>query len=261
MVLEAHESTSRLAASLAAVEREVALCGGGGDGTEQTGESVALDVAGGEDDARRGMKAYNTTQIFMMPVGDWTQALSRAVKGRRERRACWVRGPFVSPYSVAKDFSQLLLFASGIGITPALGVMGHYHGGTRVKFLVWSTRSLPMLKFFAPLLKDAHLCLVYYTGTPKLTSDELASITSHGHILVQQVRPDFVAITESIMREYEKSAAGIGEAGELDLRTLDSEKRAAWCALYCGGSQAIKGQLSGCAKRLGIGFHAELFDW
>merc|ERR1712232_491415 len=120
-----------------------------------------------DQEARRGLVAYNTTQIFMMPVGDWTRVLSSAIESRpRQRRACFVRGPYVSPYLVAKDFSQLLLFASGIGITPAMGVLGQYSGTQRLKFLVWSTRSIPMLKFFTPLLQDAHLSMVFYTGKP-----------------------------------------------------------------------------------------------
>ena len=217
---------------------------------------VAIDV-----DARSGLRAFDTTQIFVMPVGDWTRALSRAVQARRQRRTCWVRGPFVSPYAAAKDFSQLILFASGIGITPALGVMGQYAGSTRMKFLVWSTRSAPMLKFFAPLLGDAQLSLVYYTGKPKLSEADLRMISAQGNILVHQHRPDLLQTLQDVMGGYEKSAAGLSSASELDLRGLDPNTRAAWCAFYCGGSHAIRDQLQACATNLGIGFQAELFDW
>jgi len=249
-VMNAAEAASRLTDSLASIAESQQV---DADGQH----AVSID-----EDARRGLETFDTTQIFVMPVGDWTRALSQAVLKRRQRRACWVRGPFVSPYAAAKDFSQLILYASGIGITPALGVMGQYAGSTRMKFLVWSTRSAPMLKFFAPLLGDAQLAMIFYTGRPRLGQAELDAITSQGgNIIVQQHRPDLLHTLEEVMRGYEKSAAGISRAGELDLRRLDHNTRAAWCALYCGGSHAIRDQLEGCAKDLGIGFQAELFDW
>ena len=190
-----------------------------------TFEGEGIDEA-----ARKGLDTFDTTQIFVMPAGDWTRALSRAVEKRLQRRACWVCGPFVSPYAAAKDFSQLLLFASGIGITPALGVMGQYPESTRMKFLIWSTRSAPLLKFFAPLLGDAQLCLVFYTGKPKLSKAELVTIESHGHIIISQQRPDLEQLLEQVVRGYEKNEAGISRASDLNLATLDRHTMASWCA-------------------------------
>tara|TARA_B110001469_G_scaffold123883_1_gene136598 strand:+ start:72 stop:1256 length:1185 start_codon:yes stop_codon:yes gene_type:complete len=66
-----------------------------------------VEGAGIDEAARNGLEAFETTQIFVIPAGDWTRALSRAVLKQRQRRACWVRGPFVSPYAAAKDFSQV----------------------------------------------------------------------------------------------------------------------------------------------------------
>eukprot|EP00964_Phaeocystis_antarctica_P011877 scaffold6557_cov105-Phaeocystis_antarctica.AAC.1 len=42
--------------------------------------------AGIDEAARHGLDAFDTTQIFVMPAGDWTRALSRAVLKRRDRR-------------------------------------------------------------------------------------------------------------------------------------------------------------------------------
>ena len=53
-----------------------------------------------------------------------------------------------------------------------------------------------MLKFFAPLLGDAQLCLVFYTGKPKLSKSELVTISSHGNIIVRQQRPDLEQLLE-----------------------------------------------------------------
>merc|ERR1711908_21742 len=104
------------------------------------------------------------TQVFISPSGDWTELVSREVKDKNQLRSCWVRGPYASPYTIASNFNHLVLVASGIGITPALGVMGQFPGYSRSKFLVWTTRCPYMLKYFAPLLNDAHIAAVYYTG-------------------------------------------------------------------------------------------------
>ena len=87
-------------------------------------------------EARERGPQFTTTQCFIMPAGDWTRRLSEAIQSRdgaARHRACWVRGPYPSPFAIAADFSQLILFASGIGITPALAVMGQYRGNARIK--------------------------------------------------------------------------------------------------------------------------------
>eukprot|EP00554_Chaetoceros_debilis_P010517 CAMPEP_0194110562 /NCGR_PEP_ID=MMETSP0150-20130528/9789_1 /TAXON_ID=122233 /ORGANISM="Chaetoceros debilis, Strain MM31A-1" /LENGTH=483 /DNA_ID=CAMNT_0038799779 /DNA_START=508 /DNA_END=1956 /DNA_ORIENTATION=+ len=90
------------------------------------------------EEAREQIRSQsNTTQIFMVPAGDWTNEVYNEVSSRTQLRSCWVRGPYVSPYSVAGDFSNLVLVATGIGITPALGVIGQYKGLSRLKTLVW----------------------------------------------------------------------------------------------------------------------------
>ena len=126
---------------------------GGGKGTrygvvqrEEAAEAASFDIAMDgislekksvlSAEARQQGPHYSTTQCFMMPAGDWTKELSAAIKSRdgaKRHRACWIRGPYPSPFAIAADFSQLILFASGIGITPALAVMGQYRGNARIK--------------------------------------------------------------------------------------------------------------------------------
>ena len=139
---------------------------------------------------------YHTTQMFISPVGDWTRGLVHDIRKQKQLRACWVRGPCTSPFFVAREFSHLVLTASGIGITPVLGVMNQYPGYSRTKILVWLTRDANMLKFFALLIKDAHLAVVFYTGMEKLTDKEMSTISAHGNIYLQQSRPD--CLTEAI---------------------------------------------------------------
>jgi hypothetical protein len=196
-----------------------------------------------------------------MPAGDWTKRVSSAVKqlGSRRHRSCWIRGPYTSPFTIAHDFSQLLLFASGIGITPSLGVLGQYHGAKRVKFLIWCTRSASMLKFFAPLISDAQVATVYFTGKPKLTEAEVESIESKGNIFVHQRRPNLVECFSRTIVAFESAARG--EEDVTDVNDIDAKLRATWCGLYCGGSPVIQNKLAKAARKFGVGWQAELFDW
>ena len=201
---------------------------------DETLRGLMSDVRTLDETARESDHDYDTTQVFIMPVGDWTRRVSAVLRDQQTRRhrTCWVRGPFTSPFSVAHEFSQLVLFASGIGIvrhstartrdwssmqaspfllarscpawlpnfcalrassragcgavdlwsgqTPSLGVLGQYRGKRRVTFLVWMTRSATMLKFFAPLLADAQVATIYYTGTstPQAHDPELSRLPS-----------------------------------------------------------------------------------
>lgn len=228
--------------------------------------------------ARRGLVANDTTQVFIMPAGDWTKGLAEQVAGRPHMRSCWVRGPYTSPYFVAKDFSHCVLMASGIGITPAMGILGQFPGASKTKVVVWSVRSKNMLKFFAPLMKDAHLAAVYYTGKDKLSTKELKRIRSYGNIFVQQSRPSSVVeVIASLIVLFERKflAANAIEAN-CDIEDLRNDStlqtirtmndlpkaiRRTWVLLYCGGSTFIRDELAEFARKSKIGWQAELFDW
>ena len=244
---------------------------------DHAGDELLLDLRAEEED-------FGTTQVFIMPAGDWTMRVAAAVKeqeGVRRNRTCWIRGPYSSPFSIASDFSQLVLFASGIGITPSLGVLGRYRGnrfgGFRVKFLVWATRSAAMLKFFAPLLSDAQVATVYYTGKPRLTDAEKKAIEAHGmvdgvqKIFVHQRRPNLVEVFARTIKAFEgvaeasQSARGDSARGGVNpvrsVEEIDPALRATWAGLYCGGSKKIENMLETAAKEWGVGWQAELFDW
>ena len=203
---------------------------------------------------------FDTTQVFICPVGDWSKNLMKEVEDQRQLRACWVRGPYTSPYHVAQSFSHLVLTATGIGITPALGVMGQYPGFSRTKLLIWSTRDKNMLKFFAPLITDSHLAAIYYTGKEKLSDEEVFKISSYGNIFLQQSRPKdgFGGVAESIIVEFENH---INLSSVDCIKEIDSRKKAAWCVLYCGGSKRIRDELKDFSKGNGLGFESELFLW
>lgn len=202
--------------------------------------------------------AFDTTQIFIKPVGDWTKQLHTEVSVGH-RSACWVRGPYVSPYSIASDFSRLVLVATGIGITPALGVMGQYKGFSRFKVLVWSTRCSKMLKFFLPLLKDVHLAVIYYTGP----ADE--SLQNRvGNVFIQKSRPRSLTNTLSTLISC---STEVLNSNDTKARSSTDSKgrmkhqfRKQWCIFYCGGSKRILGQLQNFSKTNDFNFEYELFD-
>ena len=210
------------------------------------------------NEARENLR-YDTTQVFISPIGNWTKGLLEQVQGRKQLQSCWVKGPFTSPYFVAHDYGHFVMTASGIGITPALGVMAQYPGFSRTKILVWCTRSKSMLKFFAPLLGDAHLSVVFYTGKEKLTPHELTTIQSHGNIFVQQKRADSMTDTiESLIVQFENNT---NDNHVFSLKGVDASHKKPWCVLYCGGSKRLRDQMKEFTEENGIGWECELFNW
>lgn len=224
-----------------------------------------------QEAARKDLtKQYKTTQIFVVPAGDWSTGLSADINANNHGRTCWVTGPFTSPYTIAANFSHHVLMASGIGITPSLGVMGQFPDSSRTKILVWLVRSRGMLKFFGPLLGDAHLACVFYTGKEKLASSEVRSICKYGNIFLKQARPKSLTRTiETIIATFEQELHGTLGMNSLrgtghdktQIKNVTRARRAAWCILYCGGSVKMKDMLKDFAKKTGTGWDSELFDW
>ena len=232
-----------------------------------TGFTFSTSLLSNHKAVRRNSPSFDTTQVFISPLGNWTKGLLKQVQGRKQLQSCWIHGPFVSPYSIVHDFSHLVLTASGIGITPALGVMAQYPGFSRTKIFVWLTRSKSMLKFFSPLLKDAHLAVVFYTGKETLTSKELSKIRSHGNIFVYTKRPDDLTGTiDSVITMFENHMSiADKETGCIflaqDLSQVDVLHRREWCVLYCGGSKSLMDQLHDFAEGNDLGWQCESFNW
>ena len=212
------------------------------------------------EEAREDLrKRSETTQVFINPVGDWSKGLLDELKTQRQLRACWVRGPYTSPYTAVQSFSHIILTATGIGITPALGVMGQYPGFSRTKILIWTTRDKNMLKFFAPLVSDAHLAVVFYTGKEKLGDEEVGKIRSHGNIYLQQSRPrSLPEIIEHIIVDFENH---LHHSSKDDLDMINVSHKSSWCVLYCGGSVRMKDELQDFSETNGVSFKYEVFNW
>jgi hypothetical protein len=213
------------------------------------------------NEARQDFKKFDTTQVFISPVGDWSKGLLEQVQGRRQLRSCWVSGPFTNPYFIAHDFSHLVLTASGIGITPVLATLGQYPGFSRTKIFIWLTRSKSMLQFFAPLLKDAHLSVVFYTNKDDpLTKAEEIKIRSHGNIFVENERPKNLTSTIDLLITMFENGMNEPPSAQ-NLSDIDVLHRKSWCVLYCGGAKAIRNDLHGFAEKKGLGWECESFNW
>ena len=117
-----------------------------------------------------------------------------------------------------------------------------------------------MLQFlFAPLLGDAHLSVVFYTGEEKLTPSELATIRSYGNIFVQQKRAESMTDTiGSLIVQFENS---MNNKYVQSLRGVDVSHKKSWCVLYCGGSKHLRNQMKDFTVENGIGWECELFNW
>lgn len=236
-------------------------------------------------EAREELRSqYDTTQVFIAPAGDWTKQVYSDVSRQKQLRSVWVRGPYISPYSVASNFSSLVLIATGIGITPALGVMGQYKGNSRTKVLVWSVRSPEMLGFFCPLIStDATMAVIYYTGKDKLSDSELKRMRHTGNIVIYQKRPSSLEeVVSTIITKTTSTFRGPQQRRKSrrtsmlqrisskrtsllsnveNLSDMTPEERKHWAAFYCGGSKRICETLAEYTKKNHIHFESELFDW
>jgi predicted ferric reductase len=92
------------------------------------------------------------SSVFIKASGDWTEKLHDTIK-RDSNRPIWLKGPFASPFAAALDFDNIVLIASGIGITPAVACIQQYRDD-RVINLIWVCREASMIDFYARTCVD-----------------------------------------------------------------------------------------------------------
>eukprot|EP00322_Chrysochromulina_rotalis_P013360 CAMPEP_0115850806 /NCGR_PEP_ID=MMETSP0287-20121206/12155_1 /TAXON_ID=412157 /ORGANISM="Chrysochromulina rotalis, Strain UIO044" /LENGTH=729 /DNA_ID=CAMNT_0003304817 /DNA_START=333 /DNA_END=2522 /DNA_ORIENTATION=- len=112
----------------------------------------------------------NHSCVCMNKSGDWTEAL-HAMIDRPTALPCWISGPFASPYSSAFNYANIVLVASGIGITPALSLITWHRESERRTNLVWCCRDASLLEFYLADSKTYFSkrawTLIFYTGKRK----------------------------------------------------------------------------------------------
>jgi len=116
-----------------------------------------------------------------------------------------------------------------------------------------------MLKFFIPIIEDAHICVIYYTGKVKISRGEVKSLTKSGRIYIQQSRP--ASLTGSISTIICETVSKIEDKPISKIEDISIKARLQWCMLYCGGSIRIKDDFSKFSKEKKIKFDSELFNW
>jgi len=226
--------------------------------------------------------------VHIHVVGDWTRKLFKVIE-RETQRPAWVQGPFVSPFSTATDFDNLILVASGVGITPALAVMHTLKEERRVN-LVWVCRDASMVEFFLNTAKfdDNAWTLIFYTGKENLniqaTLPPVCFIcterpTCHNVVLnivysieSQDLLPEqalpctsqsspFTECPKS--QENLTSSFNLEPSKHLQRKALGEIKdwKNQWQTLYCGSNKHIIQDLKDVCAKIGIRFRKEAFDW
>lgn len=217
--------------------------------------------------------------VHIHVVGDWTRELLKVTE-RETQRPAWVQGPFVSPFSTATDFDNLILVASGVGITAAMAVMHTLKEERRVS-LVWVCRDASMVEFFLNTAKfdDDAWTLIFYTG--KQTLNIKATLPPACFICTE--RPSFYNVVLNIVYSIEshellpeqslpktpKSQADLSKSfniepsKHLQHKALGEIKdwKNQWQTLYCGSNKQIIQDLKDVCAKIGIRFRKEAFDW
>ena len=160
----------------------------------------------------------NHACVCMSAVGDWTKKLHACVQ-EPTRRPAWISGPFASPYSTAGEYDNLILVASGIGITPALSLITTYKEKRRVN-LIWSCRDASLVEFYLDKCQFSAdgWTLIFYTGKRQLELPRALPPT----VLIFSGRPDLPHAIQEIIVGVE-TGVGLPEDLLLDAERLEAD--------------------------------------
>lgn len=159
----------------------------------------------------------NHSCVCMVINGDWTGELHDSVR-QPTTRPVWIAGPFASPYATAIEYDNLIVIASGIGITPAMSIITTHKESRRIN-LVWSCREPSLLEFYlrnCEFDKNAWT-LIYYTGKRKLVLDFALPKT----VLIFNGRP---AMEETVMEIVTGIENGTGLPESLEAEAEEQRK-------------------------------------
>lgn len=108
----------------------------------------------------------NHSSVCINKCGDWTGKLIDTIHTPTHKPA-FVVGPFLSPFSSpAMDSENLVVVASGIGVTPAISLIKQYSNTSRRLNLIWICRDADLIEHFLQNVDfgcDGYT-LVFYTG-------------------------------------------------------------------------------------------------
>ena len=167
------------------------------------------------------------SSVFIQASGDWSRALHDEI-ALGTTRPIWIRGPFVSPFDSAVGFDNIVLVATGIGITPVLAIIDRFRGARRVP-LVWICREASLVEFFLChfTFDEDSITVIFYTGKVPL------NVAIPKNVAIFKSRPDLNVVMPTVIRctaertplpshflakhAAQGALGGAGEASQLNL--------------------------------------------
>eukprot|EP01050_Picozoa_sp_SAG11_P015526 SAG11_NODE_2022_length_3911_cov_2.647954_2_plen_742_part_00 len=180
-------------------------------------------------------KRKNHSCVCIVAGGDWTRRLHDSL-ATPTTRPVWISGPFISPYQGASEHDNLMLVATGVGITPALSCLEHHRNHRKVS-LLWMCRDPSLVEFFLDVFTfdDEGFTLIFYTGKTSLQLPK--NISPHVYILpgrpniqqvigsvVQSVDEDVPLSSDLLQQSMAFMVKHLAEIGELELAATALER-------------------------------------
>jgi ferric-chelate reductase len=174
----------------------------------------------------------NHSSVCIAKLGDWTSALHNSLVMPISKPG-WVYGPFPSPFSGATDADSMVCVASGIGITPTLGIIKTLSASRKVN-VVWMCKQADLIEYFLRTVTfdDDAWTIIYYTGKRKLVLSE-EQFKNNPRVLLLQGRPDLKQIILDIIYACEMD-------GDLPPATLDKALEMHHNTFHCGDIKKFK---------------------
>jgi len=130
----------------------------------------------------------------------WTRQLHKAVRSPTSR-PFWIQGPYRSPFAGTLYFDNVVVVATGVGITPALSLLSQNTNTHRRLNIIWICRDLSLIAYLlgTVTLQERGFILIYYTGREdtKLNTDLPANV------FIYKGRPNIQRIVKLVIISIE----------------------------------------------------------
>lgn len=234
-------------------------------------------------------------------TGSWSGELLDYVISRGScgaARPILVAGPYAAPFSTSLTHRYLLVFASGVGITPAMAVISRLRTDRHI-VLIWTARDSSLVRIFAEYIQDSRSrTILHLTGDA--AEEDIQDIEQLDNVTIKRGRPDIQKLATQILQDGDEflvskggldpdprqsySGNGMNVAEQFCVnkprhmsgsssprpyvstthqlsRYFDDQPLSSheWKVLYCGGSASIRDTLAKTCAREGADFTSEVF--
>ncbi|CAM9345893.1 unnamed protein product [Discosporangium mesarthrocarpum] len=123
---------------------------------------------------------HTRAALYIAGVGDWTKGLFRLAL-QKSRMPLWISDPMPSAMQHALDFDNVLLVATGVGITPCISVIERYAYKKNIH-LLWVVREASLVSLYEDHLRQVN-STVHLTGSqePEIVGHLKQLIESRGN--------------------------------------------------------------------------------